>query len=63
MKRSIASLAANPMVYVIGFALAGAACITAGVAVLAGAGWALVTVGAFLIAASGYITKGLKPNG
>lgn len=63
MRKSLAALAINPMTYVLGFALAGAASITAGVGILAGAGWALVSAGAFLLAASGYITKGLKPNG
>ena len=63
MKAKLAALAANPMTYVLGFALSGAASVVAGVAILSGAGWALVSAGAFLIAAAGYITTGMKPNG
>lgn len=62
MKMKFAAVAANPMTYVLGFALCGAVSVVSGVAVLAGAGWAMVAAGVFLIAASGYITKGLTPN-
>lgn len=60
---ALAKLLANPMTYVLGFALSGAVSVVAGVALLAGAGWALVACGALLFAAAGYITKGLTPNG
>ncbi|WP_202844793.1 hypothetical protein [Luteimonas saliphila] len=63
MKGKLAAFAANPMTYVLGFALCGAVSVVSGVALLAGAGWALVASGAFLLAAAGYITKGLTPNG
>ena len=63
MKKMLAGLAANPMTYVLGFAIGGAVSIVAGVAVLLGAGSALLAAGFFLIAAASYITKGLKPNG
>ena len=61
--KKIAALAANPLTYVLGFAMAGAVSIVAGVAVLLGLGWALVASGCFLILASAYITKGMTPNG
>lgn len=63
MKKQFMAIAANPMTYVLGFALCGSVSIVAGVAILAGAGWAMVAGGAFMIAAAGYITKGLTPNG
>lgn len=63
MKEALASLAANPLTYVLGFAVGGAVSVVSGVAILAGTGWALVASGAFLIAASGYITQGMKSNG
>jgi hypothetical protein len=63
MKAALASLAANPLTYVIGFAVGGAASVVCGIAILVGSGWALVASGAFLIGASGYITQGMKSNG
>lgn len=63
MKKMLAALAANPLTYVLGFAVAGAASIVSGVAIMAGPGWALVTAGAFLIAGAGYITRGMSSNG
>lgn len=63
MKHKLSLLASNPMTYVVGFALGGAASVVYGVALLAGSGWALVASGVFLLAAAGYITKGLTPNG
>ena len=63
IKTIIADVAVNPMTYILGFSVAGASSIVAGVAILAGAGFALVTAGVFLIASAGYLTKGLKPNG
>lgn len=63
MKKQLAAIGRHPMTYVLGFALCGAASVTAGVSVIAGAGWGLVTAGVFLLAASWYITQGLKPNG
>lgn len=63
MKGRLSALARHPMTYVLGFALAGAASVTAGVFVVAGAGWAMMAAGAFLLVASWYITQGLKPNG
>lgn len=56
------ALAMNPFTYVIGFAVAGAACIVAGAALLFGSGWALICAGAFFIAAASYITKGMKAD-
>jgi hypothetical protein len=61
--KMLAALAANPLTYVLGFAIAGAVSIVAGVAILAGSGWALVASGIFLIAGAAYITKGMTPNG
>lgn len=61
--KAVRSVAANPFLYVIGFALMGAGCIVAGINTLAGSGYALVTAGSFLIAGAWYITKGLRPNG
>lgn len=63
MNKKLAALAANPMTYVLGFALCGAVSVVSGVAILAGAGWAMVATGAFLLAAAGYVTKGMSPNG
>lgn len=63
MKKMLAALVANPMTYVLGFAVAGAAGIVAGVAILAGPGWALIASGAFLIASAALITRGMSPNG
>lgn len=59
----IKALAINPFTYVVGFGVAGALSIVAGIGLLFGAGWALVSVGAFLIAAASYITKGMKADG
>jgi hypothetical protein len=61
--RTLAALAANPLTYVLGFAVAGAVSIVSGVAILVGSGWALVASGVFLIAGAAYITKGMTPNG
>jgi hypothetical protein len=63
MKKMLAALAANPLTYVLGFAVIGAAGIVAGVAILAGAGWALIASGVFLIVGAGFITRGMSPNG
>lgn len=63
MKKILAALVANPMTYVLGFALAGAASIVIGISLLAGGGWALISAGSFLIAAAGFITRGMSPNG
>lgn len=63
MKKQLAAVLRHPMTYVLGFAVAGAASVTAGVAVIAGLGWGMVTGGLLLLAASWYITQGLKPNG
>jgi hypothetical protein len=63
VKKILAALIANPMTYVLGFSIVGAASIVCGVAFLAGPGWALVTAGSFLIAAAGFITRGMSPNG
>lgn len=63
MKKMLAALAANPLTYVLGFAVAGAAGMVAGIAMLAGAGWALIASGVFLIAGAGFITRGMSPNG
>lgn len=57
------SMLANPLTFVLLFAVAGAASIVAGVAILAGTGWALVSAGPFLIAASAFIAKGMSANG
>lgn len=57
--KQLKALAANPMTYVLGFAVGGAALVVAGVGVLAGAGWSLVAAGAFLIAAAAFITRGM----
>jgi hypothetical protein len=63
MKQTLAALAKHPLTYVLAFALSGAACVVAGVALLAGMGWSLMAAGAFLIASAAFITKGLTPNG
>lgn len=54
-----AALAVNPLAYVVGFGIGGAALVVAGVGVLAGAGWSLVAAGAFLIAGAAFITRGM----
>lgn len=58
MKKILAALA-HPMLYVLLFALAGAACVVCGVIMLLGVGWGLVSAGVFLLAASAYITRGI----
>lgn len=58
MKKILATLA-HPMLYVLLFALAGAACVVCGVIMLVGVGWGLVAAGGFLLAASAYITRGI----
>jgi hypothetical protein len=63
MKKTLAALIANPLTYVIGFAVAGAAGVVSGVAILAGSGWALIAAGSFAISFSAFITKGMSPNG
>lgn len=63
MKDRLAALAVNPMTYVLGFALAGATSVVAGVGILAGVGSAFVAAGVFLLLAAGYITRGMTPNG
>lgn len=55
----VAALAANPMTYVLGFGIGGAALIVAGVAVLAGAGWSLIAAGAFLLGGATFVTRGM----
>jgi hypothetical protein len=60
---NLKAFATNPIVYVAGFYMGGAASIVAGVAVVSSIGWALVASGAFMICAAGFIRKGLKPNG
>lgn len=56
----MAALAVNPLAYVVGFGVVGAALVVAGVGVLAGAGWSLVAAGAFLIAGAAFITRGMS---
>lgn len=63
MKVALLALIANPMAYVLVFALCGVLCIVAGVGLLLGKGAALVCLGLFLLSAAGYVTKGMKPNG
>lgn len=58
MKKILATLA-HPMLYVLLFALAGAACVVCGVIMLVGVGWGLVAAGGFLLVASAYITRGI----
>lgn len=59
----LAAIAANPLTYVLGFSVGGAASIVAGVTIVAGAGWAFIALGGFLIAGAGFITRGMTPNG
>lgn len=56
----VSALAVNPLSYVVGFAVSGAALIVSGVGVLVGTGWALATAGAFLIASAVFITRGMS---
>lgn len=56
----LAAVAVNPLAYVVGFGIAGAALVVSGVGVLAGVGWSLVAAGAFLIAGAAFITRGMS---
>lgn len=62
MKRILAVLS-SPLFYVIACWFGGAACVSLGIALVAGHGWALVSAGTFLLFAAGYIVKGMSPNG
>lgn len=62
MKRILAVLS-SPLLYIVVLWFAGAACVSIGIALVAGHGWALVSAGAFLLFAAGYIVKGMSPNG
>ncbi|CAN7677911.1 hypothetical protein LJR039_005416 [Pseudorhodoferax sp. LjRoot39] len=55
-------IAAQPLTAVLGLGAAGAGCIVAGVAVIAGTGWALVAGGVFLLAAASLIANGMTTN-
>jgi hypothetical protein len=63
MVKAIAKIAASPFPYIVIFALAGIAAIVFGTYTLAGIGWAAIVAGSFLLLLSGFIAKGLKPNG
>lgn len=63
MKKTLAAIAAHPLTYVVGFAVAGAASIVAGVAIVCGPGLALIVAGGFMIGGSGFISRGMRLNG
>lgn len=56
----MSAMAVNPLAYVVGFGVAGAGSIVAGVAVLSGTGWALVAAGVFMLAGAAFITRGMS---
>lgn len=59
-RESVKVAATNPLTYVLGFSVLGAALITAGVAVLIGAGPALIAAGIFMMAGAVFITRGMS---
>ncbi|PZP90514.1 MAG: hypothetical protein DI587_38450 [Variovorax paradoxus] len=55
-------VAAKPLTVVLGLGAVGAACVVAGVGVIAGTGWALVCGGVFLLATASLISKGMTAD-